>query len=153
MNIDLSLPVYCGGEEVKDVFKFNHFHMIWESYKGDEVERAWDGDGTPLGDWPPLTNEPPVAHLTNQASKPQTVDHIGVDASENTPPVKPEVDKSEPEVKQYTTRIAELEAMVRELRGEAEFHAKRHCELRGLDFSKFKYVSDLIARSKKPCTR
>ena len=135
MNIDLSRPVWCGGELRKNLVYDDHETDLITIFIVDyDNGQHWMKDGTPLGDWPPLTNVPP-AYTVMQHSP----------FSSATPPVKPEVDKQGEEVKgeiddkvlemwyehasgdmvydQFKwavtplfTRIAELEAMVRELR-------------------------------------
>lgn len=49
----------------------------------------WDMDGKSLGDWPDLTNDPPVAHLTNQVTKSETVNPVGFEPSEPPSPEDP----------------------------------------------------------------
>jgi len=81
-NIDLSLPVWCGGEEVKDIMQGSG--IGWNGFIMYDRSRFWEKDGTPLGDWLPLTNEPPT----------------------------PEVDERGEEVKALLTRISELKGIL-----------------------------------------
>ena len=102
-------------------------------------QECWRMDGTPLGDWPPLTNVPPVSFFCMDyedagARCDEQCERCAKTKDLDIPPtVKPEVDDSGEEVKPYkrtiitttqgqwdelTTRIAALEDMVREFRND-----------------------------------
>jgi len=81
MNIDLSKPVYCGGELIQEKL-YRGGYILLLLTKG--AKKVWTLNGTPLGDWAPLTNEPPT----------------------------PEVDERGEEVKALLTRISELKGIL-----------------------------------------
>lgn len=132
MNIDLSLPVYCGGERKYGLVKSNT--ADGRTYICDlENDLAWYEYGSPLGKHPPLTNVPPVPAFMceeEMITGKRCYTHCGGECPIDTPPVKPEVDKTGEEVKveiEFSstaeayhkgtmTRIDALEEMVRELR-------------------------------------
>lgn len=109
-QIDLSKPVWCGGKKVQDVFKYDHGYTIWEGKpEYFELLRAWNLDGTPLGYWPPLTNEPPVGIDLNKVIRSKPI-LIPEDRH------RPADQKHElPDVEALENRIAELEGEVKRL--------------------------------------
>ena len=130
-NIDLSKPVWCGGELREDITREVSMPDIKPFLASILQQECWRMDGTPLGDWPPLTNVPPVKDIDHRDDCRNVT---GSDGGERpttfTPPVKPGVDETEEEVKPEVvemrlkgpmadalyTRIAALEECVRELR-------------------------------------
>jgi hypothetical protein len=99
-KIDLSKPVWCGGEDISDRIGASHLtYKAWAIVAGKRLE--WDfPSGVPLGDHPPLTNVPPE---NNSIPETSVGNVTGSDGGERptpfTPPVKPEVVESGEEVK------------------------------------------------------
>jgi hypothetical protein len=118
-QIDLSKPVYCGGVHEK--------YIIILTLKTDILVtrttfdfREWGLDGTPLGDWPPLTNTPLESDVDSQFAnrevKPSVVE-TGEEVKGETDEAWEKLKVTIPrvELESLRTRIADLEAMVREL--------------------------------------
>jgi len=97
--IDLTKPVYCGGEPISFMEDRNAYYPIIRATKPHNTDWWWSEYGTSMGDWPPLTNVPP-----------ETADREGEESLEH------KILKEwlvEPDPKD--TRIAELEKCVRDL--------------------------------------
>jgi hypothetical protein len=59
--IDLTKPVYMDGKEVGDIHLYRtEISGVFLYSAVTHKKWSWLPDGTSLGDWPPLTNDPPV---------------------------------------------------------------------------------------------